>query len=113
MTIDQKNDLRLRHIVEAAEHIADFIDGVSKEEFEADYEKQSAVIRQVEIIGEAASKLTHEFIKQHSQIDWSKVVGMRHKMVHDYFDVDTKIVWTTAADNVPPLKNAVEKILNI
>lgn len=111
MIIDQKNSLRLQHIVEAARHIANFINGVSKEEFESDYEKQSAVIRQFEIIGEAASKLTSEFTKQHNEIDWSKVVGMRHKMIHDYFDVDVNIVWTTALDDVPPLKEAVEKVL--
>ncbi len=111
MTIDQKDNLRLQHIVEAAKHVADFINGVSKEEFEADYEKQSAIVRQIEIIGEAASKLTHEFIEDHKEIDWPKVVGMRHKMIHDYFDVDVNIVWTTAINNVPPLKEAVLKII--
>ena len=112
MTIDQKDKLRLRHIIEATGHIADFINGVSKKEFENDYEKQSAVIRQFEIIGEAAGKLTSEFIKQRKEIDWPKVVGMRHKMIHDYFDVDVSIVWTTAKDDVPVLKKKIEKILN-
>lgn len=112
MTIDQKDNLRLQHIIEAAEHVADFINGVSKEEFEDDYEKQSAVVRQIEIIGEAAGKLTREFTEGHKEIDWPKVVGMRHKMIHDYFDVDVNIIWTTAINNVPPLKEAIEKILN-
>ncbi len=111
MTIDQKDNLRLCHIVEAAGHIADFILDVSQDEFSSDYEKQSAVIRQFEIIGEAAGKLSSEFTKQNSVIHWSKVVGMRHKMIHDYFDVDVDIVWATAVDDVPPLKVAVEKIL--
>lgn len=111
MTIDQKDNLRLQHIVEAAQHVADFINGVSKEEFEADYEKQSAIVRQIEIIGEAASKLTQEFIEEHKEIDWSKVVGMRHKMIHDYFDVDVNIVWITAINNVPSLGDAVDKII--
>lgn len=112
MAIDQKDKLRLHHIAEAAEHIGNFVDGIAKEEFENNYEKQSAVIRQFEIIGEAAGKLTAEFTKQHGEIDWPKVVGMRHKMIHDYFDVDANIVWTTAIDDVPPLKKAVEEILN-
>lgn len=111
MIIDSKNSLRLHHIAEAAEHVADFISGVSKEEFETDYEKQSAVARQIEIIGEAASKLTHEFTEEHKEIDWPKVIGMRHKMIHDYFDVDVNIVWITATNNVPPLKKAVLKII--
>jgi len=111
MTIDPKNNLRIHHIIEAAENIADFISGVSKKEFEKNYEKQSAVIRQFEIIGEAAGKLTPEFINQHKEIDWSKVTGMRHKMIHDYFNVDVNIVWQTAVDDVETLKCSIEKIL--
>ena len=112
MTPDQKNNLRLRHIIEASGHIAEFVSGVSKEEFAADYEKQSAVIRQFEIIGEAAGKLSPEFVELHKEIDWPKVVGMRHKMIHDYFDVDVDIVWNTAIDDVPSLKKSIEKIFS-
>lgn len=112
MTIDQRDRLKLNHIIEASNHIADFIHNVTEEEFSCNYEKQSAVIRQFEIIGEAASKLSSEFVGQNSQIDWPKVVGMRHKMIHDYFDVDTKIVWATAIDDAVPLKKAIEKILS-
>lgn len=112
MTPEAKNNLRLHHILEAANHIADFINGVSKESFIADYEKQSAIIRQFEIIGEAAGKLTPDFVDQHIEIDWPKVVGMRHKMIHDYFDIDVNIVWTTANEDAPVLKNAINKIIN-
>ena len=111
MIIDPKDRLRLNHIVEASNHIADFVRDVTEEEFSGNYEKQSAVIRQFEIIGEAASKLSSEFTEQNNQIDWPKVVGMRHKMIHDYFDVDTKIVWATAIDDAVPLKEAIKKIL--
>ena len=111
MTIE-KDNLRLHHIVEATEHISAFINEVSKEEFEADYEKQSAVIRQFEIIGEAAGKLTPEFVKKHPAIDWPKVVGMRPKMIHDYFDVDINIVWITATKDAPSLKEVIEKVID-
>ena len=111
MTIDAKDNLRLKHIIEAADYIAEFITDVSKAEFDGNYEKQSAIIRQFEIIGEAANNLSSDFTKQHSGIDWSKVVGMRHKMIHDYFDIDTDIVLNTAIEDVAPLKKAVEKLL--
>lgn len=111
MTIEPKDSLRLSHIVEAIDHVADFVRDVSEKEFSLDYEKQSAVIRQFEIIGEAANKLSPEFKEHNGQIDWPKVVGMRHKMIHDYFEVDTKIVWTTASDDLSPLKQAIEKIM--
>lgn len=111
MELDQKDSLRLHHIVEAIEHILDFTNGVSEGEFGDDYEKQSAVIRQFEIIGEAASKLTPRLTEQYKDVGWSRVVGMRHKMIHDYFDVDISIVWATVTDDIPFLKTAVEKIL--
>jgi len=112
MTIDRKDNLRLNHIIEAADHIADFVRDVSEKQFSENYEKQSAVIRQFEIIGEVAGKLSPAFKTQYNQIDWPKVVGMRHKMIHDYFDVDTRIVWATAIDDAMPLKQAIEKILD-
>jgi|SRR3989344_9046874 len=111
MTIDQKDRLRLRHITDAIEHVLDFTGGISEGDFTADYEKQSAVIRQFEIIGEAASKLTSELIELHNDVDWPKVVGMRHKMIHDYFNVDTRIVWATIIDDIPAIRDSVEKIL--
>jgi uncharacterized protein with HEPN domain len=111
MTTGPKDNLRLEHIVDAADHVAEFIFNVSKEEFDNNYEKQSAIIRQFEIIGEAANNLSPEFKAHYGQIDWPKVIGMRHKMIHDYFDVDTDIVWNTANDDVKPLKQAIEKIL--
>lgn len=111
MTTDPKNNLRLHHIVEAAENVLNFIRGVTEEDFVNNYEKQAAVIRQFEIIGEAANRLTPDFKDLHPEIDWSKVIGMRHKMIHDYFDVDIKIVWTTSCDDIPALKTAVEHIL--
>lgn len=111
MAEEKRDSLRIRHILEAAEHIADFTRGISEEEFMNDYEKQSAVVKQLEIIGEAASKLSTEFTKEHQEIDWSKVVGMRHKMIHDYFDIDVDIVWTTVTSDVPLLKEAIEKLI--
>lgn len=113
MALDQKDSLRLHHIIEAVEHVLDFTKEVSEEDFGTDYEKQSAVIRQFEIIGEAASKLTPKFTEQHKDIGWSRVVGMRHKMIHGYFDVDVSIVWTTVTDDIPSLKTAVERILTV
>lgn len=112
MKIDPRDSLRLHHIIEAATHIGDFVAGVSKEEFEANYEKQSAVVRQFEIIGEAAGKLTPEFTQKYKEIDWSKAVGMRHKMIHDYFEVEVNIVWMTAIEDIPSLKQSCEKIFS-
>lgn len=111
MTIVQENIRRLHHILDAAEHIIEFTKKVSEKDFLDNYEKQSAVVRQIEIIGEAAGKLSSDFIKEHQEIDWKKVVGMRHKMIHDYFEVDADIVWTTATSDIAILQEQVKKIL--
>jgi len=108
----EKDNLRLYHILEAVDAVKSFIVGISKGTFDSDYEKQSAIIRQFEIIGEAASHLSPEFKKRHKDIDWSKVVGMRHKMIHDYFEVDKDIVWFTAVQDLPILKKQIKKILD-
>ena len=110
MGID-RNKLRLNHILEATRHIAEFLVNVSKDEFESDYEKQSAVIRQIEIIGEAASKLSREFTDSKKQVDWPRVIGMRHKMIHDYFEVEVSIVWETIQNDVPKLRNQIEEVI--
>jgi len=107
----QKDKLRLHHILEAIEATDDFLAEISKDAFDGNYEKQSAVIRQFEIIGEAASHLTPEFKKKYVVVDWPKVVGMRHKMIHDYFEVDTDIVWITAQNDLPILKKQIKEIL--
>ena len=79
-------------------------------EFEADYKTVDAVIRNLEIIGEAAHHLSSEFKEQNSSIEWIKLVGLRNRIVHGYFCVDLSIVWQILSFDLKKLKLALEEL---
>lgn len=104
-------ELYLRDIVEAAGAIDRFLAGVSEDQWIDDEVRQSAVMHQLIIIGEAASRLPREFRDKHPQITWTDVVGFRNLAVHAYFSVSWPIVWVTATEDVPILHAQIAEIL--
>jgi len=70
-----------------------------------------AVVRQIEIIGEAARNISSEFQEKHSSLSWGKMTGIRNKIIHEYFNINYSIVWDTVQDDLPVLKKSVKKIL--
>lgn len=83
---------------------------VDYETFFLDEEKQDAVIRKIEIIGEAAKRLSQSLCNDHSYIPWRAITGMRDKLIHDYFDLDIEMIWVTATIDIPEL---IPSIINI
>jgi uncharacterized protein with HEPN domain len=100
----------IEHIIECIENIELFTKGVSKEDFLKNKEKQSAIIRQIEIIGEAVKNISESFKSNYSNILWKDIAGMRDKLMHHYFGIDLEIVWKTIKEDIPLLKS---QILNI
>jgi uncharacterized protein with HEPN domain len=70
-----------------------------------------ALVRALEIIGEAASKITEEYRARTPAIEWSEIIGMRHRVIHAYFEVDSNIVWSTTTEDLPPLIRELRAIL--
>ena len=105
------NKLRLCHILDALERIAQYLQGVEKAGFEADGKTQDAVVRQLEIIGEAATNLTPELREANPQVPWQLAAATRNRLIHGYFEVDTDIVWAITQNDLSPLKTEIEKIL--
>ncbi|GBC95942.1 hypothetical protein HRbin16_01742 [bacterium HR16] len=103
--------LYLTDMVDAADAIARFLDGISREDFMNDELRQSAVLQKLIVIGEAAARLPADFKTRHSEADWQDIVAFRNIAVHAYFAVDWSIVWTTATEDVPVLRQQVERIL--
>lgn len=104
----QKNPSPLiQHIIEATEKIFEYTEGVSKVEFRKNTLIQDAVIRQLEIIGEASNKLEVGFKSSHPKIPWKEIVGMRNKLAHEYWDVDIELLWHASQVEVPELKSAL------
>ncbi|MCX6810048.1 MAG: DUF86 domain-containing protein [Candidatus Berkelbacteria bacterium] len=105
------NQLFLEHMLEAANNISAFRGKAGKEHFLDNIYMQSAVIRQLEIIGEAAKRVSSDFKKAHPEVEWKKAAGMRDVLIHDYFGVDLKGVWGTITIHTPQLEKQLSKIL--
>ena len=101
----------LHHILDAIESIEDYTRGMSENEFLSNSMAHDAVVRQIEIIGEAARNISDEFRSKHPKLPWSKMVGIRNKITHEYFNVNFAIVWDTVKDDLPLLKKSIKKIL--
>ena len=100
----------LQHIRDAIETINNYIGDYNFDQFMSDQKTRDAVIRQLEIIGEAASKLESE-VKKHSEIPWRDISDFRNVLAHEYWDIDTEIVWKAATVEIQDLNNALEPIL--
>ena len=101
----------IKHILESIKNIESFSLGLSKSEFEENRMKQSAIIRELEIIGEAAKNLPVEFTAKHPHVEWNRIAGTRDKLAHHYFGVDLNVIWDIIKYDLPELKTKVQKIL--
>lgn len=96
--------LLLDDMLEAIEKIENYISNFNKEKFVSDEKTIDAVVRNLEIIGEAANRLPQNFTSQQSSIQWEKIIGLRHRIVHDYFGIDVEIIWSILEKDLPFLK---------
>lgn len=103
--------VRLLHMIEAADEAISFIAGTTRAELENDRKTLFAVIRCVEIIGEAAAKVSEATRSTAPDVPWSAIVGMRNRLVHAYFDVDTEVVWKTVTTELPRLRSRLQQLL--
>jgi uncharacterized protein with HEPN domain len=107
----RREALYLSDIVDAADAAARFVEGMDREAFLADELRQSATLQKLIVIGEAASRLPSAFREEHRQVEWQDVIGFRNIAVHAYFAVSWEIVWVTATEDVPELRDVVALIL--
>jgi uncharacterized protein with HEPN domain len=103
--------LYLTDILEAAEAINRFVSDIPFEDFIKDEMRQAATLQKLIVIGEAAARLPDEFCQKHAKISWQDIVGFRNFAIHEYFSVNLEIVWTTAVQDVPLLRDQVAEIL--
>ena len=98
------DSIYIDHILNSINRILDYISGKDREAFKSDLVTQDAVVRQLEIIGEATKRVSNELRSKHPDIPWSDMAGMRDVLIHDYLDVDLGVVWKTASEDIPDLK---------
>jgi uncharacterized protein with HEPN domain len=101
----------LQDILDAVNDIENFVDKMSFEEFVKDRKTLNAVVRSIEIIGEASKNIPEALKAKHQELPWKQMTGMRDKLIHAYFGVDVETLWKATKENIPPLRNAIQKML--
>ncbi|MBS3100176.1 DUF86 domain-containing protein [Candidatus Pacearchaeota archaeon] len=107
---DKSDLVFIEHILESINAIGGFSENLNREELSLNRLKQSAIVREIEIIGEAVKNISDNLKNTHKKIEWREIAGTRDKMIHHYFGVDLDIVWNIIKVNLPELK---AKIVNI
>ncbi len=106
-----RDQVYLQHILDAIEKIESYAT-IGREAFIADSHWQDAVIRQLEIIGEATKRLSDGLRQRYDEIPWRRIAGLRDVLIHDYMGVDLVAVWEVTQQNLPVLKNQIQAILD-
>lgn len=106
------NEVYFRHIQDAIEQINEYVNGVDRETFGNRPMLQDAVLRQLEIIGEASRQLSEEARAQHTEIPWHAIIGMRNRIAHDYLNIDLDIIWEVVQYDLPELQGHIREILD-
>jgi uncharacterized protein with HEPN domain len=109
---DRDPILVLREILESTAAIRHYLDGINEDEFSARALLQDAVIRRLEIIGEAANQLPDALQNRFPEVEWRAITAMRNRLIHGYFSVNIEIVWNTVQHDLPILEAQVQSVLS-
>lgn len=108
----KKNEgVYLHHILDAITAIENYLAGIPKDKFKSTPLLQDGVLRQLEIIGEAAGKLSEEFRASHTNIPWNEIIGLRNRVIHAYFNVNLDIIWEIAQNDLKSLQKDIAEMI--
>lgn len=102
---------RLLHIIEAIDNIFEFIENKSFQSYQSDKILRFAIIKNLEIVGEASYLLTKNFKQENTNVEWDEIIGMRHILVHGYYQIKDEIIWETILSELLPLKQKITALL--
>jgi len=101
---------RIKHIIDALEEIENYTNGVDLTEFESNSMRRLATVKQLEIIGEAVSRVSIELTDQFPTVEWRKIKGLRNILVHEYFGIDAELIWQIVREDLPVFKKEIQKV---
>lgn len=107
----EEDTIRLNHIRDAAREALEHAAGRRREDLDTDRQLLHALVRCIEIIGEAANNVSSDLQEEHPEIPWAQIVGMRNRLVHGYFDINCAIVWKTVQEEMAPLISNISATL--
>ena len=99
----KEDEIRLRHMSDAAREAVSFVKGRQRSDLESNRQMVLALVKDIEIVGEAATQVSERTREELHQIPWQQIVGMRNRLVHAYFDIDLDVVWSTVQQDLPGL----------
>jgi uncharacterized protein with HEPN domain len=108
---ERSDHVRLKDMLEAAERVVHSLKGVDVASFLVDRDKRDATVYRLQVIGEAAYHVSDALVKRHPEVEWFKIQGLRHKIVHDYYALDDETIHHIAVDYVPPLVDQLKRIM--
>ena len=110
--IRHEDKVRLRHMLDAALEIQQYIADSTREDLDKDHKLFHSIVRLLEIIGEAANQVSDELREDISEIPWFIIIGMRNRLIHAYFAINLDVIWETSTKDIPPLIETLKRILN-
>ena len=105
------DEIRLRHMIDSSEEAIEFAAGKTRKDLDDDRKLLLAIVKSIEIIGEAASKVSEVCKAENNNIPWRDIIGMRNRLSHGYFDINLDMVWETVQTDIPSLINLLNKII--
>jgi uncharacterized protein with HEPN domain len=109
--MQHEDSIRVRHMIEAVQTALGFISGRQAADLDSDRMLLFALMRAIEVIGEAASKVSEEARRSSPEIPWSLIVSMRNRLIHAYYDIDREILWKTVTSELPALLPRLQAVL--
>ena len=107
-----RNKGRLQHILESIDFVMEFTNDIDFEEFLKNKILKFALIKNIEIIGEACYKITKHFKEKHPEIEWETIIGLRHVLVHGYYQINEKRLWKIIQNDLTPLREQIQTLYN-